>query len=211
MGGDVQGPAPLVFDGRSVGSAWQRRGDEPDPGTFAVVDPADRGRSYLYLTGDLWNGARLVAHQAIFTWPVSSHGKQLVLDNRKPSAPQYLVTSRRAVCQVSSPITGKRRADAAAVVRACVTRRPSRADRRATERRFGGSRVFREGRTMNEESYSDNAIDDFEVFAAATRPSRGTRPSSRWSARTRTDRSICRSPTSAGSTSRWNGNSCGPS
>ena len=86
MGGDVQGPAPLVLDGRPVGNAWQRVGDEPDPTSFVVVDPVDRGRSYLYLVVTYRNGAWLEAQLPIFTWPVSSHGKQIVLDNRKPGS-----------------------------------------------------------------------------------------------------------------------------
>ena len=63
--------------------------------TFAVADPVDRGRSYLYLLVTYVQGGQVEAQLAIFTWPVSSHGKQIVLDNRKPSAPQYLVTSAR--------------------------------------------------------------------------------------------------------------------
>ena len=34
-----------------------------------------------------------------------------------------------------------------------------------TERRFGGTRVFREGLRVNAEAYSDNAIDVFETPA----------------------------------------------
>ena len=96
MGGDVQGPAPLTLDGIPVGSVWQRTGDEPDPATFEVIDPADRGRSYLFLTVTYVNGARVVAHQAIFTSPGSSHGKQVVLDNRNRLAPVLVVSTRSA-------------------------------------------------------------------------------------------------------------------
>jgi hypothetical protein len=163
MGGDVQGPAPLTLDGISVGSVWQRTGDEPDPATFAVVDPADRGRSYLFLTVTYVNGAQVVAHQAIFTSPGSSHGKQVVLDNRIPSSRQYLVVSTRGASGLVAynwDTTGQMlRPLFEPVSHGGV---PAPTDRH-TERRFG-NRIFREGLTISQESYSDNAIDDFEVF-----------------------------------------------
>lgn len=165
IGGDVEGPAPLTLDGMAVGSAWQRTGDEPDPQTFAILDPVDRGRSYLFLTVTYVTGGQVIAHLAIFTWPVSAHGKVIVLDNRKPSTPQYLVMSNRAVSglvaynwqtdgQMWSPLFEPVSHGGYPV--------PTNEQ---TERRFGGSRVFREGVRVREESYSDNAIDDFEVFA----------------------------------------------
>jgi hypothetical protein len=166
IGGDVQGPAPLVLDGRPVGNAWQREGDEQDPTTFAIADPVDRGRSYLYLLVTYRNGAWIEAHLAILTRPVSSHGKTLVLDNRDPSAPQYLVTSSRGISGLVAynwQIDGQmRRPLFAAISHGGL---PVPTDQQ-TERRFGGSRVFREGRRVNEESYSDSATDDFEVFAS---------------------------------------------
>jgi hypothetical protein len=165
MGGDVQGPAPLIVDGIPVGSVWRRKGDEPDPATFAVVDPADRGRSYLFLTVTYVSGAQLVAQQAIFTRPVSSHGKQLVLDNRQPSSPQYLVVSTRGVSGLVAynwQATGQMLMPLFEPVSHGGVPAPSD---QHTERRFGGSRVFREGLTISEESYSDSAIDDFEVVA----------------------------------------------
>jgi hypothetical protein len=166
IGGDVQGPAPLTLDGMPVGSMWQRTGDEPDPATFAVVDPVDRGRSYLFLTVTYVDGAQVMAQQAIFTWPVSSHGKQLVLDNRNPSSPQYLVVSTRSV----SGLVAYNWATTGQMLQPLFEPvshggRPAPSDQH-TERRFGGSRVFREGLTISQESYSDAAIDDFEVFAS---------------------------------------------
>jgi len=163
MGGDVQGPAPLTLDGISVGSVWQRIGDEPDPAAFEVIDPADRGRSYLFLTVTYVNGAQVVAHQAIFTSPGSSHGKQVVLDNRNPSSRQYLVVSTRSASGLVAynwDTTGQMpRPLFEPVSHGGV---PAPTDQHM-ERRFG-SRTFREGLTISEESYSDHAIDDFEVF-----------------------------------------------
>ena len=164
VGGDAPGPAPLTLDGRSVGSVWRREGLEPDPVAFAIADPADRSRSYLYLRVTYVQGGEVEAHLAIFTWPVSSHGKQLVLDNRIPSARQYLVTSGRAVSglvaynwqidgQMSRPLFEAVMHGGGAV--------PTD---ETMDRRFA-SRVFREGRGVSEESYSENAIDDFEVLA----------------------------------------------
>jgi hypothetical protein len=166
MGGDVQGPAPLTLDGVPVGSMWQRIGDEPDPATFAVVDPADRGRSYLFLTVTYVNGLQVIAQPAIFTWPGSSHGKQVVLDNRKPSAREYLVISTRG----ASGLVAYNWETAGQMLRPLFEPVshggvPAPVDQHM-ERRFGGSRVFREGLTISEESYSDSAIDDFEVFAS---------------------------------------------
>jgi hypothetical protein len=166
IGGDVQGPAPLVLDGRSVGSAWQREGDEQDPTTFAIADPVDRGRSYLYLLVTYRNGAWIEAHLAILTRPVSSHSKALVLDNRNLSAPQYLVTSSRGASGLVAynwQIDGQMRRPLFEGV--SHGGRPVPTDEQ-TERRFGGSRAFLEGRRVNQESYSDNAIDDFETFAS---------------------------------------------
>ena len=155
---------------------------------------------------------RLVAQQAIFTWPVSSHGKQLVLDNRKPSSPQYLVVSIRGVSGLVAynwETTGQMLRPLFEPVSHGGVPAPSD---QHTERRFGGSRVFREGLTISEESYSDDAIDDFEVFAD-------------WGCRLR---AVCRHRTpdepapertglpagrggSPRSISRWNANFSGPS
>ena len=164
IGGDVQGPAPLVLDGRPVGNAWQREGDEQDPTTFAIADPVDRGRSYLYLLVTYRNGAWIEAHLAILTRPVSSHSKAVVLDNRKPSTPAYLVTSSRGVSGLVAynwQIDGQIRRPLFEAISHGGLPVPTNEQ---TERRFGGSRVFREGRRVTEESYSDSAIDDFEVF-----------------------------------------------
>jgi hypothetical protein len=166
IGGDVQGPAPLVLDGRPVGNAWQRESDEQDPTTFAIADPVDRGRSYLYLFVTYRNGAGIEAHLAILTRPVSSHSKAVVLDNRNLSAPQYLVTSSRGVSGLVAynwQIDGQMRRPLFGAISHGGLPVPTN---QQTERRFGGSRVFREGRRVNEESYSDSAIDDFEVFAS---------------------------------------------
>jgi hypothetical protein len=164
MGGDVQGPAPLILDGVPVGGVWQRKGDEPDPAAFAVVDPADRGRSYLFLTVTYVNGAQVVAQQAIFTWPVTSHGKQVVLDNRKSASHQYLVVSSRGASGLVAynwDTTGQMLRPLFEPVSHGGVPAPSDEH---TERTFGGSRVFREGLTISQESYSDSAIDDWEVF-----------------------------------------------
>ena len=166
MGGDVQGPAPLTVDGRPVGSAWQRHGDEQDPTTFAIADPVDRSRSYLFLTVTYVNGGQVIAHLAILTWPVSSHGKAIVLDNRKPLAPQYLVMSNRAVSGLVAynwQIDGQMARPLFEPVSHGGYLVPTN---NQTERRFGGTRVFSEGVRVGEESYSDNAIDVFETFAA---------------------------------------------
>ncbi|MGH7341468.1 MAG: hypothetical protein ACREKH_13340, partial [Candidatus Rokuibacteriota bacterium] len=112
------------------------------------------------------NGGEVEAQLAIFTWPVSSHGKLIVLDNRKPSVPQYLVMSSRGVSGLVAfnwSTKGYMRYPLFEPVSHGGS--PAPIDRH-TERRFGGSRVFREGLTISQESYSDNAIDDFEVFAA---------------------------------------------
>ena len=165
VGGDAPGPAPLVIDGRSVGSAWQREGMEHDPVAFSVADPVDRSRSYLYVLVRYIQGGNVEAQMAIFTWPVSSHGKQIVLDNRKPLERQYLVTSGRGVSGLVAynwQIDGQMRQPLFEPVSHGGAPVPSD---ETTERRFGGSRVFREGRRVNEESYSDSAIDDFEVLA----------------------------------------------
>jgi hypothetical protein len=165
VGGDAPGPAPLMLDGLGVGSAWQREGTEPDPVTFAIADPADRSRSYLYLLVSYIQGRQVEAHQAIFTWPVSSHGKLIVLDNRMSSAPQYLVTSGRAVSGLVAynwQIDGDMRRPLFEPVSHGGAMVPTD---ETTERRFGGTRVFREGRRVNAESYSNNAIDVFEVPA----------------------------------------------
>jgi hypothetical protein len=164
VGGDAPGPAPLTIDGRSVGSTWQREALEPDPVAFAIGDPSDRSRSYLYLRVTYIQGGEVEAQLAIFTWPVSSHGKQLVLDNRIPSARQYLVTSARAVSGLVAynwEIDGQMRQPLFEAVMHGGGAVPSD---ETTERRFA-SRVFREGRRVTEESYSENAIDDFEVLA----------------------------------------------
>jgi hypothetical protein len=166
IGGDVQGPAPLVLDGRSVGHAWHREGDEADPTTFAIDDPVDRGRSYLYLRVTYRNGTSVEAHLAILTWPVSSHSKALVIDNRNPSAPQYLVTSSRGVSGLVAYNWQNDGEMGRPLFEAVSHGGYPVPTNEQTERRFGGSRVFREGRRVNEESYSDNAIDDFEVFAS---------------------------------------------
>jgi hypothetical protein len=164
VGGDAPGPAPLKIDGRSVGSAWQREGLEPDPVAFAIADPADRGRSYLYMVVRYVQGGDVEAQMAIFTWPVSSHDKQLVLDNRIPSARQYLVSSGRAVSGLVAynwQIDGQMRRPLFEAVSHGGAPVPTD---ETTERRFGGSRVFREGRRVNGEAYTDTAIDDFEVL-----------------------------------------------
>ena len=105
----------------------------------------------------------MVAHQAIFTSPGSSHGKQVVLDNRNPSSRQYLVVSTRSASGLVAynwDTTGQMpRPLFEPVSHGGV---PAPTDQHM-ERRFG-SRIFREGLTISEESYSDNAIDDFEVF-----------------------------------------------
>jgi hypothetical protein len=166
IGGDARGPAPLIVDGRRVGSAWQRAGTEPDPVTFVIDDPVDRSRSYLYLFVTYAGGGHVEAQMAIFTRPVSAHGKQIILDNRNPSAPHYLVTSARAVSglvaynwQVDDEM---RRPLFEAVSHGGL---PVPTDGTA-ERRFGGSRVFREGQRVNADDYSDSVIDDFEIFAS---------------------------------------------
>jgi hypothetical protein len=164
-GGDAAGPAPLVLDGHDVGSVWQRSGAESDPMSFTIADPVDRSRSYLYLLVTyIQGGGHVEAHLAILTRPVSSHGKQIVLDNRTPSAPQYLVTSGRAVSGLVAynwGIDGDMRRPLFEAISHGGLAVPTEA---TTERRFGGSRIFREGQRVNAESYSDNAIDDFEVI-----------------------------------------------
>lgn len=164
IGGDVEGPAPLTLDGRLVGSAWQRQGAEPDPLTFAISDATDRSRSYLYLLVTYTNGAQLDAQLAILTRAVTAHGKQRVIDNRSPLVPQYLVTSSRAASglvaynwqndgQIRSPLF-EALSHGGSIV-------PTDEQ---TERRFGGTRVFREGLKIDAEFYSANAIDHFEIF-----------------------------------------------
>jgi hypothetical protein len=107
------------------------------------------------------------AQLAIFSWPVTSHGKQVLLDNRTPAAPQYLVTSGRGVSGLIAynwEIEGQMRTPLFEAVSHGGFAVPTDAQ---TERRFGGSRVFREGRRVDGENYNDSAIDHFEVVVAA--------------------------------------------
>ena len=165
MGGDARGPAPLTVDGRSVGSAWQRAGAEPDPVTFAIADPVDL-KPVVSSPVTYVQGGQVEAQMAIFTRPVSSHGKQIVLDNLTPSAPQYLVTSARVASGLVAhnwQIDGEMRRPLFEAVSHGGLPVPTDG---TTERRFGGSRVFREGRRVSAEDYSDTVIDHFEMFAS---------------------------------------------
>ena len=164
-GGDMSGPAPLALDGLSVGSVWQRQGREPDPVMFAIVDPVDRGRSSLRLFVAYTSGEELEAHLAIFSKAVSTHSKQVVLDNRKPSRPEYLVVSTRSVSgqlAYNWVVDGQmRRPLFEATSHGGV---PSPTNHR-TRRLFGGSRAFAEGLLVDSTNYVDDAIDDFEEFS----------------------------------------------
>ena len=161
IGGDVRGPAPLALDGVPVGSVWQRQGTEPDPMTFTIVDPMDRSRSYLYLLVTYTTGGQIEAHLAIFTRAVSVHTKQIVLDNRTPSMPEYLVISSRSVSgQLAYNWASggqMRRPLFAAISHGGI---PVPATRQTT-RRFGGSRAFTEGLLVDSALY----VDDFELFS----------------------------------------------
>ena len=117
-----------MVDGRSVGSAWQREGAEPDPVTFAIADPADRSRSYLYLLVTYVQGGQVEAHMAIFTRPVSSHGKQVVLDNRMlvgAAVPRHVGQGGLRARRLQ---LADRWRDAAPALRGRLARRPSGAD-----------------------------------------------------------------------------------
>ena len=165
IGGDVRGPAPLVLDGKPVGSVWQRQGAEPDPTTFAIADPTDRGRSYLYLFVTYGGGVELEAHLAVFTQAASVHGKEIVLDNRKPSLPQFLVASSRSVSGVLAynwTIDEQMRRPLFAAVSHGGVAVPTNM---RSDRRFGGSRVYKEGLFTDPIVYVDSVIGDFEVVS----------------------------------------------
>ena len=165
IGGDVRGPAPLALDGVPVGSVWQRQGTEPDPATFTIVDPTDRSRSYLYLLVTYTTGGQIEAQLAIFTRAVSVHGKQIVLDNRKPSTPEYLVISSRSVSGLLAynwATDGQMQRPLFAAISHGGVPAPTN---RQTKRRFGGSRAFTEGLLVDSAIYVDDAIDDFELFS----------------------------------------------
>jgi hypothetical protein len=165
IGGDVRGPAPLTLDGESVGSVWQRQGTEPDPVTFTIVDPTDRSRSFLYLLVTYTNGEDIEVNLAIFTKGVSVHGKQIVLDNRDSSMPEYLVISSRSVSGLlayNSVIDGEIRQPLFVAISHGGVAEPT--DSRRT-RFFAGSRAFFEGLLVESGFYADDVIDDFEVFS----------------------------------------------
>ena len=158
-------PAPLALDGEPVGSVWQRHGTEPDPATFTIVDPTDRNRSALSLLVTYTTGGDVEVQLAIFDRAVSSHGKQIFLDNRKQSMPQYLVMSHRSVAGMLAYNWGvddqMRRPLFAAVSHGGVPV-PTNSQ---TRRWLTPSRGFFEGLFVNPESYVDDAIDDFELFS----------------------------------------------
>ena len=111
---------------------------------------------------------------------MSSHGKQVVLDNRKPSAREYLVISTRG----ASGFVAYNWETAGQMLRPLFEPVshggvPAPVDQHM-ERRFGGSRVFREGLTISEESYSDSATTTSRCLRALTPPLRGIPPSNPW-------------------------------
>ena len=165
IGGDVRGPAPLALDGVPVDSIWQRRGAEPDPKTFTIVDPTDHSRSYLYLLVTYTTGGQIEAHLATFSRAVSVHRKQVVLDNRKPSMPEYLVVSNRSVSGLLAynwaAVGQMRQPLFEAISHGGI---PAPTDLQ-TRRWFGGSRGFAEGLFVDSTNYVDDAIDDFELFS----------------------------------------------
>ena len=165
LGGDVRGPAPLALDGEPVGSVWQRQGTEPDPATFTIVDPTDRGRSYLYLLVTYTTGGEIEARLAIFARGSSVHSKGILIDNEKRSMPRYLVISSRLVSGMLAynwAIDDEMRRPLFAAISHGGVPVPTDSQ---TRRWFGPSRSFPEGLRVNSENYADNAIDDFEVFS----------------------------------------------
>lgn len=72
-------PAPLALDGVTAqGGAWRRVGDEPDPATFEILDPApQRQRAELILAVRLVSGEDVLTGLAGFDEAITGHLKQL--------------------------------------------------------------------------------------------------------------------------------------
>ena len=152
-------PAPLALDGRPVAGVWQRQGSEPDPTTFEIVDPTERGPFVdLYLFVSYEGGRGEVARMARFGTASVAHAKAMIIDNRVPSAPRYLVTSSRSAAGMLwyDWATGFEALSHNAVAVPTDT---------FTARRFGTSDI-EEGVFTNQFVYLETAIDDFEEFTS---------------------------------------------
>ena len=94
--GAAGGPAPLTLDGVAIaGGRWQRGGSEPDPVSFSIADPTDRGLARLFLLVNYRGGGTLSVTLATFGIVRSTHGKEVwAYDNPQQ---ELLVTSGRSV------------------------------------------------------------------------------------------------------------------
>ena len=93
-----QFPAPLALDGVAAqGGAWRRRGNEPDPTSFEILDPApQRQRAELILAVRLVSGGTLLTGLAGFDEAITGHIKQLRAHFDGVSL-AYLVESSRGI------------------------------------------------------------------------------------------------------------------
>jgi hypothetical protein len=163
-GGDRRGPAPLVIDGVPVGSVWERRGGEPDPTAFAIIDPADRGGSDLYLSVSYARGGQVDALMAIFNRGLFVHSKSIVLHRLTAADYQYLVKSERSFTgQISYNHHTERRMAHPLFEAVSHGGAPAPLDAR-TWRKFGGFN-FPEGLHTLDDLYVEGVIDHYEEFA----------------------------------------------
>lgn len=94
--GSGGGPAPLTLDGVAVpGGVWQRAGTEPDPQSFGITDPVDRGLAALFLFVNYRGGGSLSVRMASFGIVRSAHGKDVWGYDNPPQ--EFLATSGRSV------------------------------------------------------------------------------------------------------------------
>ena len=110
-------------------------------------------------------GGQIEAHLAIFTRATSTHGKQIVLDNRNPSMPQYLVTSGRGVSGLLAYNWASEDEMLLPLFAAVSHGGVPVPTNSQTVRRFTSNRGFFEGLRVDAENYVDDAINDFEVFS----------------------------------------------
>jgi hypothetical protein len=162
-GGDDRGPAPLKLDGVPVGSLWERRGGEPDPQTFTIIDPADRGRSDLYLSVSYVHGGQVDALMAIFNSGLFVHSKSIVLHRVTATDHAYLVKSERSFTgQMSYNHHTRGRMAHPLFEPLSHGGVPAPRDARSW-RKFGGFN-FPEGVVTLDALYVDSVIDDYEEF-----------------------------------------------
>jgi hypothetical protein len=161
-GGASEGRAPLMLDGSPVDGVWLRRGQEPDPTTFEILDPADRGTAGLFLTVNYRGGGTISAHLARFNSTQSAHHKAMWADLVNLSAPRYLVMVNRSMTATMSFNWASTNAMMFPLFETLTIGGSPRTDTR--QFKPFGSASFGDGLLVNTTMYLESPIDVFEIL-----------------------------------------------